>query len=558
MASLYVVSGPDKGRRFELQADTASLGRDRANAIQLMDTEVSRCHAEIQWDEGIYQLADLESSNGTYVNGKVTRRKRLVNGDSIEIGQTRLVFLEQTADHTALPEESVAIVAGGEVDQSQILHTATSPSMLDTEFSRPIASDSSVSQRATSLDVMYRTALAVSRTLDIDVLLARILELIFEWVDADRGCVMLQDPGSGGLVPRARHDRDESTGKPITLSRTILQYVMDRKEGLLTSNASDDDRWDAAASILDAGVQEAICAPMQGRYGIVGVIYVDTVPEQGVPPELRTSRFDEEHLKLLVAIAHQAALAVEDTTFYGAMVQSERLAAMGQTIATLSHHIKNILQGVRGGSYLVTQGLEDDNREAIANGWAIVEKNQQKISHLVQDMLSVSKPRQPTLELAGVLQLVEEAIDVMRARADEAGVALSLVRPDQPLSCQLDVQAMQHALLNVLANGIDATEGVEGGAVSLAVVMDLDEGHVGVEVRDNGPGLSAVDLQEVFSLFYSSKGQAGTGLGLAVSDKILREHGGRIEVESRPGEGALFRLRWPSDLTPDDFGQQKD
>jgi len=558
MASLYVVSGPDKGRRFELQADIARLGRDRANAIQLMDTEVSRCHAEIQWDEGIYQLADLESSNGTYVNGKLTSRKRLVNGDSIEIGQTRLVFLEQTADQTALPEESVAIVAGGEVDQSQILHTATSPSMLDTEFSRPIASDSSVSQRATSLDVMYRTALAVSRTLDIDVLLARILELIFEWVDADRGCVMLQDPDSGRLVPRARHDRDESTDKPITLSRTILHYVMDRKEGLLTSNASDDDRWDAAASILDAGVQEAICAPMQGRYGIVGVIYVDTVPEQGVPPELRTSRFDEEHLKLLVAIAHQAALAVEDTTFYGAMVQSERLAAMGQTIATLSHHIKNILQGVRGGSYLVTQGLEDDNREAIANGWAIVEKNQQKISHLVQDMLSVSKPRQPTLELADVLQLVEEAIDVMRARADEAGVALSLDRPDQPLSCQLDVQAMQHALLNVLANGIDATEGVEGGSVSLAVVMDLDEGHVGVEVRDNGPGLSAADLQEVFSLFYSSKGQRGTGLGLAVSDKILREHGGRIEVESRPGEGALFRLHWPSDLTPDDFGQQKD
>jgi signal transduction histidine kinase len=76
-------------------------------------------------------------------------------------------------------------------------------------------------------------------------------------------------------------------------------------------------------------------------------------------------RFSEEHLKLLIAIGHQAALAVEDTTYYSAMVQSERMAAVGHTIATLSHHIKNILQGIRGGSYLVEMGLENDDLEPL-------------------------------------------------------------------------------------------------------------------------------------------------------------------------------------------------
>ncbi len=82
----------------------------------------------------------------------------------------------------------------------------------------------------------------------------------------------------------------------------------------------------------------------------------------------------------MIAIGHQAALAVEDTRYYSAMVQAERLAAVGQTIATLSHHIKNILQGIRGGSYLIEMGLSEHDESVVAKGWKIVEKNQNKIS----------------------------------------------------------------------------------------------------------------------------------------------------------------------------------
>src|SRR5207247_3547603 len=115
-----------------------------------------------------------------------------------------------------------------------------------------------------------------------------------------------------------------------------------------------------------------ICVPMQGRYDVVGIIYIDTsISPQRMIQQGVHNKFTDEHLKLMIAIAHQAALAVEDTRYYSAMVQAERLAAVGQTIAMLSHHIKNILQGIRGGSYLLEMGLAEEDPAVVQKGWAI-------------------------------------------------------------------------------------------------------------------------------------------------------------------------------------------
>jgi two-component system NtrC family sensor kinase len=139
----------------------------------------------------------------------------------------------------------------------------------------------------------------------------------------------------------------------------------------------------------------------------------------------------------MVALAHQAALAVEDTRYYSALVQAERLAAR-QTVATISHHIKNILQGIRGGSYLIELGLAEHNEELIQKGWKIVEKNQQRISSLVMDMLTFSKEREPELVPADLNRVVEEVIELMQSRAAELGVTLHWEpQPDIPSSCSI-------------------------------------------------------------------------------------------------------------------------
>jgi signal transduction histidine kinase len=415
---------------------------------------------------------------------------------------------------------------------------------------------------------MYRTALAVSHTLDIDELLTRIMDMIFEWVDADRGCIMLKDLDTGELVPKVRRQRRGlATDDRITISRTILDYVVERNEGVLTSDARDDDRWDAAKSIVRMGVREAICVPMQGRYDVVGAIYIDTtLTPQRILKQGSANKFTQEHLKLMIAIAHQAALAVEDTSYYKAMVQAERLAAVGQTIASLSHHIKNILQGVRGGSYLIEMGMKD-HAKSIADGkvdidaakkavgimrkgWGIVEKNQERISTLVMDMLTFSKEREPVPEAANLNELTSDVVELMKTRAAEEDVELVwLPAPTMP-TLMFDPESMHRAILNIITNAIDACHEREDGRVEVSTQYSHAERMARVQVVDNGSGIEKDDLEKIFAVFVSRKGGRGTGLGLPVSQKILEEHGGTIRVESKVDEGSRFTLEFPATSPP--------
>jgi signal transduction histidine kinase len=286
---------------------------------------------------------------------------------------------------------------------------------------------------------------------------------------------------------------------------------------------------------------------MQGRYGIVGVIYIDTYTPPGQIVQQRApNKFSEEHLKLMVAIGHQAALAVEDTSYYSAMVQAERLAAMGQTIATLSHHIKNILQGIRGGSYLIEEGLKGEDNEVVRRGWRIVDKNQERISNLVMDMLTFSKDREPDLAPADLNETLADVVELMQARAAEAQVQLVFQRRDDLPQFQFDADLLHKAVLNVVTNAIDACEKREGARVEVSVEHAPGERFVHIVVADNGEGIAAEDLQRIFSVFESKKGSRGTGLGLPVSQKIMREHGGDIRVESTPGIGSRFYLELPT------------
>jgi signal transduction histidine kinase/pSer/pThr/pTyr-binding forkhead associated (FHA) protein len=559
MASLFVIQGRDQGRRFDLPAASWTIGRDAANPIQLRDHEASRRHAEVHGEDGEFEIVDLQSSNGTWVNGKRVERHTLRTGDRVQIGRTLLLFTGASDDNVPSVAEQVNIVRSRGDSNSRIV-TSLSPEESQRMLEFDASSSSPWLARARSnLQVMYRTALAVSHTLDIDELLDRIMELIFEWVEADRGCIMLVDRDTEELKPAVRKDRKaRSADEKLTISRTILDYVMQHKEGVLTSDASEDTRWDQAQSIVCAGVREAICVPMQGRYGIVGVIYIDTFTPPGrVLAQRNANKFTDEHLKLMVAIAHQAALAVEDTSYYSAMVQAERLAAMGQTIATLSHHIKNILQGIRGGSFLIDEGLKRDDNEAVRRGWRIVEKNQDKISNLVMDMLAFSKEREPEPAPNDWNELANDCVELMQSRAREASVELQY-RPAADIpELVFDADLLHRAVLNVVTNAIDACEKAPGGGRVLVSTRYLPATQrVNVSVQDNGEGIAPEDIKRIFSVFESRKGSRGTGLGLPVSQKIVREHGGEIQIDSTLGSGSCFTLEIPAVLPSECAGRE--
>jgi signal transduction histidine kinase len=552
----------DQGTRFELEGPMIRVGRDASNDVQLHDTEASRHHAEIRCLDNAFTISDLNSSNGTYVNGQRIKQCRLNSGDQLQMGSTLMLFTgpsEETEEDLA---KAVDIGPPKEQDEgSRIVHAVSQEEgsrILD--FQAEMPQNSWLARARSNLQIMYRTALAVSHTLDIDQLLQRIMELIFEWVEADRGCIMLMDPAAKLLQPRVHRTRQGVRAEEkITISKTILDYVIERNEGVITSDARMDDRWNPAGSILQMGIREAICVPMQGRYDMVGAIYIDTsISAQQYIKKGGVAKFTEDHLKLMIAIGHQAALAVEDTRYYSAMVQAERLAAVGQTITTLSHHIKNILQGIRGGSYLIEMGLSEHDEEVVGKGWKIVEKNQNKISSLVMDMLTFSKEREPDLTVSNINTAVNEVIELMNVRAEEFQVQLQWQPAEVMPDLIFDPEGIHRAVLNVVTNAIDAvSEKQPPGRVSVRTEYDPQNAKARIIVEDDGPGIPVDQMDFLFSPFVSSKKSRGTGLGLPVSQKILREHGGQIQVHSEPGRGARFILEIPAVLPlPDQQSQE--
>ena len=556
MPAFVVVSGPNLGARYPLNKSTVRIGRDSRCEIHFDDTETSRKHAEIERVGDSYVLTDLKSSNGTTVNGQTIETKTLLDGDRVQIGKQILVFRLREAIPSATDkdylQQSVSIVPDHDLENSQIISRADlSDPVGETEFFDPqVANPLSVNK--SPWEIMYRTSLAVSRTLDINQLLEQIVDLIFQWVQCDHACVMLTDSVSNELKPVYRKNRKPQSNHQITISRTILDFVLKNEEGVLTSNAKDDRRWNTSASIEASGVCEAICVPMKGRYGVVGVLYIDTMVNATMQSETpnRSSQtqlhvFDEEHLKMMVTIGHQAALAIEDTHFYQTTIQTEKLAAVGQTIANLSHHVKNILQGLKGGGYMVHEGLKRNELEPIRAGWEICEKTHNRIESLVLDMLTMSKEREPKRESTNLVLLIQDALSIAQAPARDANVQLVWNPPADPQTACVDPEGIHRAVLNLILNAIDATSGRPDAKVSIALLCTQDSTRI--EIEDNGVGIPQSQLQTIFSLFESTKGNRGTGLGLPVSQKIIREHGGDISVLSVVDQGTTFTIQLPSE-----------
>ena len=588
MPFLRIIAPNVENGCYQLSAGVATLGRESSNQIQLLDSEISRQHAEIRSDDGIhFQIADLQSSNGTFVNGTPISEHKLEPGDRLNLGNTTLIF-ESLQDPGVKSTERIDVVLKKEDhDGSEILSHYSYPESLHQSISLEPGRTDQVSSllKATkpdrSLEVIYHTALALGRAKDLDEILERILNLVFNWVDADRGCIMLKDTKTTELYAAARQDRKtqhrRSDNTPITISQSIADHVLKNQAGVRTSNARTDQRFEASASIVTRGVREALCVPLQGRYSIVGLLYVDTYtpPNETDHSTTLNHRFNDSHLKIATAIGYQAAIAIEDTFYYSTLVESERLAAMGQAVASLSHDIKNILQGIRGGSYLIDAGLKSDQPTAVRRGWQMVERNQERISNLVLDMLSFSKDRKPNLKRQDLNNLAREIHSELENRTTELGITFNLELETKPIECEFEFDSLHRAMLNLVINAIDAvtdTDEMEIEQTSDQGQTDTshastkpDSDHITtsdkaicirtwtdsitsccMEIEDNGRGIPS-DLQDhLFEFFASSKGARGTGIGLPVSAKIVHEHQGSIEVMTpRRGEGTVFRITLP-------------
>jgi len=231
------------------------------------------------------------------------------------------------------------------------------------------------------------------------------------------------------------------------------------------------------------------------------------------------------------------------------LLRSERLATIGQTVAGLAHGIKNILHGLKGGSYLVNLGIKKNDSERLKSGWDMLQRNIQRTSDLVMDLLDYSKEREAVFEECSPNEIAEDVCELVRKEAEANDVEVVMDFDDSIGRVLMDPRTIHHTLLNLASNAVDAClfdedPGKESWRVRVKTKRE-EEGFVAFVVEDNGKGMSEEVQKRIFSSFFSTKGHRGTGLGLLVTRKLIEEHGGSIQVHSEEGKGTTFVMRLP-------------
>jgi signal transduction histidine kinase len=241
----------------------------------------------------------------------------------------------------------------------------------------------------------------------------------------------------------------------------------------------------------------------------------------------------------------EVAAVIEISTNITAIKKSQKeLKTLGQSIALLSHGIKNILEGLEGGAYVVDEGFKDNDLALARKGWHIVNKNITEITDVVKNILYSSKNRPLRYEAASPGRLVKDSIDLFMEKAAGLNIKLQTqIGPKLP-EVQVDIASMRQMLHNLIWNALQACLKDKNKKNHIVTVKAdrYDDAHFYFEIADNGIGMDPATQRNIFEEFFSTKGSAGTGLGLAVVEKVVNKHGGRIEVHSTPGKGTRFTL----------------
>ena len=232
------------------------------------------------------------------------------------------------------------------------------------------------------------------------------------------------------------------------------------------------------------------------------------------------------------------------------LLQSEKMAALGQAVTGIQHSVKNLLNVLKGGSYMVKTGLAKDDRELLNEGWKMVQDGIQHMTELSTSMLQFAREQKLNAVETNLAELVRKIHELSYARFRDKGVKLELDLADHFSLVHCDRELIHSVIMDLLSNALDACswkEYEEGTIprVTLKVQHAPADGYMSIEVSDNGEGMTEEVRKKIFTPFFSTKKKMGTGMGLAVAFRVVASHGGKIMVESEPGKGATFRVLLP-------------
>jgi len=232
------------------------------------------------------------------------------------------------------------------------------------------------------------------------------------------------------------------------------------------------------------------------------------------------------------------------------LVQSERFAAIGQVFTGIQHTMKNMLNACKGGSYMVKIGIAKDDMKMLMEGWDIVLGGITSLTAMSMDMLKYVKEFKPTLNQTDVLQILSDVSNLVNQTAQDDGIRFHLDVPPVLPSVLCDEKMIHSAVMDIVSNALDACRWkdyneTDKPEVSLSAYLTNKDRESVIEIRDNGCGMTDDVKERIFTPFFSTKSKAGTGLGLSITSRMIEVHGGKIDVDSEPNLGTIFRIVLP-------------
>ena len=256
----------------------------------------------------------------------------------------------------------------------------------------------------------------------------------------------------------------------------------------------------------------------------------------------RKKGFSPEEISLMIAGSTVVSFTISNLKLMQKMIMNERLVMIGQIISGLSHDLRNILTKFENGIYFIESGIEEKDMEDIKIGKDILEKNYVKLKEFVLSMVDYSRDREISFEEVDIHSLIEDVVSYFEAILKEKNIKLLKEFDENLKYVKVDKHRIERMVSNLIQNSIDAVKENEG---IIKIKTKSIENAFQIIVEDNGCGIPEKNIDKIFDIFFTTKGSRGTGFGLAIVEKVVKEHNGKIEVYSKVGEGTTFIITLP-------------
>lgn len=530
--SIKFLAGPFSGRVHDLhENESVVIGRSSEADIVIPDSLLSRRHLKIYKRNDKWFLLDLESSNGTWVSGrKVSGKIQLESEDRIRLGNSLIEFNYKIIEKNRNVSDTVVYSFTPDVTNTARLNKSKEEALVPNEHRR--------------LNLIYKIHSQLANVMNEKEVYSIILENLIEEIPSDSISLMLYDDLKDSFSFAHGIDRDRVTLEEYNhgVSSSVVEFVKKKQDAILSVKPAMDSRV-ASDTLIMSKPGAVMCVPIICQADFIGVLYASS----------RRETLDQDDLHLMAGVAGLTGMVLLNCRLIQKNLSNERMAALGMTAASLSHYIKNILTGIDGCLYLLRMGIDENDNELTNEAWGILSRNHKRLSGLVFDLLNLAKEDQLEFSFINVFEIIVEVIELVRTKFEGLNIKIEIdeeLMAAQHLAAEADGMAIHRVLLNLMNNAGDALAsryvGEEGGVIKVSANYANRGQILEIAVEDNASGIEASKMDQIFEMFYTEKGEGGTGLGLAVSKRLIEAHKGVLQVESELQKFTRFTIKIPT------------